>query len=741
MLVGVSQQPGGNTTFISRQAQAIINDFRARYPDVLFSFSYDQATLVQDSFNSVRDAIVLGLILAVAVVYGFTRSPLSALIAAVVVPCTILITFAIMSAIGMTFNMMTLGGLAAGIGLFIDDAIVMIEAMHRAHAGGTGIQAAVQSALAELTRPLIASTATVIVVFLPLIFLSGVTGVFFRALAFTLGSGLGVSLILALYFTPALEMLVERWRGSGREPGRLFVLIQRGYVLALKPFLRLPVFALIVAVGSLILAVMLYRTIGTDYLPELDEGAFTLDYTTPPESTLEDTQGLLARIENVLKSTPEVAAFSRRTGTQLGFFLTESNRGDISVLLKSKRTRDIDDVMDSIRRHILATVPGVRIEFSQVLQDLIGDLSGTPEPIEVKVFGADQATIEAVAREIAERLRKIPGLVDTFDGLELSNPEEEVLINQTAVERYGLTADDIRAALRTVVEGTVATQLRVGDRLLGVRVRYPDRFHLNLDLLGQTLIDTPNGGRIPLSTVATLRWMGERTELDRERLRPVVHVTSRIEGIDLGTAMDRVKQQLKSLELPPGVTLEFGGLYAEQQKAFQQLELVLVAATVAMFLVLVWEFAAIKPALAVLIGALSCLAGSFIGLNLTSITLNISSFMGIIMVAGITAKNGILLLDHAQHDIGMGAEPRTALVAAARIRLRPILMTTLATAAGLLPLALGLGAGAKVQQPLAIAVIGGLAYALILSTPLAAGIYLISQRQQKAASPHSLEQP
>ncbi len=297
-----------------------------------------------------------------------------------------------------------------------------------------------------------------------------------------------------------------------------------------------------------------------------------------------------------------------------------------------------------------------------------------------------------------------------------------MLINQTAVQRYGLTADDVRAALRTVVEGTVATQLRVGDRLLGVRVRYPDRFHLNLDLLGQTLIETPNSGRIPLSTVATLRWMGERTELDRERLRPVVHVNKPDRGhrSGRGDGPRRVKS-LKGLELPPGVTVEFGGLYAEQQKAFQQLELVLVAATVAMFLVLVWEFAAIKLALAVLIGAPSCLAGSFIGLKLTAITLNISSFMGIIMVAGITAKNGILLLDRAQHDIESGAEPRTALVAAARIRLRPILMTTLATAAGLLPLALGLGAGAKVQQPLAIAVIGGLAYALILSTPLAAG--------------------
>ncbi len=735
VLVSVSEQPDGSVTAISRQTHAILSEFKVRYPDVQFSFSYDQAKLVQDSFNSVRDAIVLGLLLAVAVVFGFTGSPLSAAIAAVVVPCTILITFAVMSFMGMTFNMMTLGGLAAGIGLFIDDAIVMIEAMHRAHAGGSSAQASVDNALRELTRPLIASTATVVIVFIPLIFLSGVTGVFFRALAFTLGGGLAVSLLLALFFTPGLELLAERWRGRAREPGRLFVLAQRGYIASLRPFLSFPPLALFVAIGSLAIALVFYRTIGTDYLPALDEGAFVLDYTTPPESTLADTQALLAKIEHILKTTPEVASFSRRTGTQLGFFLTESNRGDMSVLLKSNRSRGIDAIMESVRRRILESVPGVRIEFSQVLQDLIGDLSGTPEPIEVKVFGADQATIEATARQIADRLRTVPGLVDLFNGLVLSSPEEEILVNQTVAERYGVSAQEVRATLRAVVEGTVATQLRVGDRLIGVRVRYPHVYHNSLEVLDQTLIDTPSGGRIPLSALASLKWMGEQTELDRERLRPVVHVTARTEGVDLGTAMARVKERLKGLILPAGVTLEYGGLYAEQQKSFYQLELVLVAATVAMFLVLVWEFAAAAPALAVLIGALSCLAGSLVGLSITGITLNISSFMGIIMVAGITAKNGILLLDHAQRDIDRGEHPRAALVAAARIRIRPILMTTLATAAGLLPLALGLGAGAKVQQPLAIAVIGGLIYALLLSTPLAAGIYMVGMRRRRPDMP------
>jgi CzcA family heavy metal efflux pump len=734
VLIGLSRQPDGNTQAISSAAHAIVNEFRTRYPDVKFSFSYDQAVLVGESSNSVRDAIVLGLLLAVAVVYFFTLSIVSALVAAVVVPCTIAITFAAMAVFGMTFNMMTLGGLAAGIGLFIDDAIVMIEAIHRAHTGGTSADIAIRQATAELTRPLIASTATVIVVFLPLVFLSGVTGAFFRALALTLGGGLFVSLLLALYFTPALELIAERWRRPGHQQGRLFNLVRDAFLLSLRPFIRMPMLALAGAVLSIAAAYALYGMVGTDYLPALDEGGFVLDYITPPESTLADTEALLAKIEGVIKDTPEVAAFSRRTGTQLGGFLTESNVGDFSVRLRSNRTRSIDEVMNSIRERTLATVPGVSIDFSQLLQDMIGDLSGTPQPVVIKVFGADQNAIETTAIDVAKRINGIPGVVDVFNGLVLSIPEEQVLVDSTAAERYGLSPEDIRASLRAVVEGTVATNLRVGDRLVDVRVRYPDDYHRQLDLLPQVLLRTPDGGRVPLAAVTTMQALGAGRELARERLRPVVRVTARVDGIDLGTAIARVKARLAGLTLPPGVSLEYSGLYAEQQKSFHQLALVLVAGTIAMFLVLVWEFARMAPAIAVLLGALSCLAGSFIALALTGISLNISSFMGIIMVVGITAKNGILLLDRAEHDVAGGASPREALTEAARVRLRPILMTTLATAAGLFPLALGLGAGAKVQQPLALAVIGGLAFAMILSTALAGGIYLIGTRNAPAPS-------
>ena len=721
VLVEVSQQPGGNTIAIADATRAIIRQFAVRYPDVRFSFSYDQAALVSESFASVRDAILLGLALAVAVVLIFTGSILSALVAAIVVPCTIAITCVIMKMAGASFDMMTLGGLAAGIGLFIDDAIVMIEAIHRGRETGGDVDHAVH----QLARPLIASTATVVIVFTPLAFLSGVTGVFFRALALTLGGGLSVSLLLALYFNPTLEHLIDRLRRPSRPEGRISNYLQAAYRLLLLPFLRWPAIALVVAAAAIASAFALYRVAGTDYLPALDEGAFTLDYTMPAPSTLAATEALLATIESILKTTPEVTAFSRRTGTQLGSFLTESNRGDISVLLKADRRRSIDEVINSVRTRILRQVPGVQVEFSQVLQDLLGDLSGTPEPVVVYVFGADQNAITAVARQAAARIRAIPGLVDVKSGIVLSNPEEQILIDAQAAERYGLDTATIQSTLRTVIAGTIATQLRIGDRLYPLRVRYPPPYHNDLDLLPGVLLKTPLGGRVTLSSVASLKSLGSTAELDRRRLRPVVAVTARAGPIDLGTAVALVKSHLASLTLPPGVTLEYGGLYAEQQAAFQQLTVVLVAGIAGMFLVLVWEFGRLGPSFAVLIGALACLVGSFLALDLTGVTLNISSFMGIIMVAGITAKNGILLLDHTEHEVLAGIAPRDALLNAARLRMRPILMTTIATAAGLAPLALGIGAGAKVQQPLALAIIGGLVFALFLSTPLAAGIYLL----------------
>ncbi len=740
VLVGISRRPEGNTVEIAAAARKILDEFRRRYPDVTFSISYDQSDLVSESFNSVRDAIVLGLILAVGVVLLFTTSPLNALVAAIVVPCTVAITGIVMKAAGLTFNMMTLGGLAAGIGLFIDDAIVMIEAIHRERSEGEDINNAIANALSHLGRPLFASTMTVIIVFAPLVFLSGVTGTFFRSLATTLGGGLAISLVLALYFTPALEGIIEDLRGESRPPGVIFRVVRALYIASLRPFMRAPVLSILLAIISLAGAWSIYRVLGTDYLPPLDEGAFIIDYITPPQSTMHDTTALLETIEGALRATPEVQSFSRRTGTQLGYFLTESNRGDISVKLKRDRRRRIDEVIASVRERLRNSLPGVHIEFSQMLQDLIGDLSGVPEPIEIKVFGPDPEVIESTARQVAKVLRGTRGLVDVFNGIVLSNPVQQINVDETAAARYGLTADDILNTLNAVIEGTVATHVPADEQLVGVRVRYPDAFHEDLGTLSEVLMKTPTGARLPLSTVTNDVYLGERAEIDRERERPVLHVTARLEGINLGAGVAAARRRLSKLDLPAGVTLEYGGLYAQQRTAFRELTLVLISASLAMFLILVWEFARLGPAIACIAAALSCLAGSLIALYVTGMTLNISSFMGIIMVIGITAKNGILLLDHAERQMSEAATEGAALLEAATIRIRPILMTTLATAAGLFPLALGYGAGAKVQQPLAIAVIGGLAFAMLISTPIAGGIYQLMTPQRTRRDPTDLIQ-
>src|ERR1019366_938603 len=371
------------------------------------------------------------------------------------------------------------------------------------------------------------------------------------------------------YFTAAMEVAIARFRGHAREAGRIYRGVQTAFLTAIRPVIRVPALAILGAIASMFVAYFVYNSIGTDYLPPLDEGAFILDYITPPESTLADTQAMLGRIQQILRATPEVAAFSRRTGTQLGFQLSESNTGDFSVRLKANRARGIDEIINSVRDQVLASVLGVQIEFSQVLQDLLGDLSGTPQPIEVKVFGPDQKTIEATARRVANRMRSIHGLVDVFDGIVLSIPEQAVVVDNTSAAHYGLSADDIRAALNSVIQGTIATNVLSGDRLVGVRVRYPDAFHEDLGTLSEVILKSSSNARVPLASVTKINFLGETSEIARERQRPVVHVTARLEGIDLGTAVNEVKQSLARMPLAAGVSREYGGLYAQQQQAFR----------------------------------------------------------------------------------------------------------------------------------------------------------------------------
>jgi CzcA family heavy metal efflux pump len=707
--MSISQQLGANILDLKAGIDAALQSLVNTLPAGLrINKVYDLAQFVEESITSVRDAILIGGFLAIVVLIVFLRDWRLTMIAAVTLPMAVIPTFAFMWLFGGTINLMSMGGLAVAIGLVIDDAVVVVENIHRrAGEGGSSVVDAVQ----QLMTPLVSSTLTTVVVFAPLGLLSGVPGQFFRALSMSLSVAVLVSLALSISVVP----LMARWAASHHKPSESEGWVDRAYGRMLQVVIRRPAVAVIVALLLAALTVVLFYQSGTGFFPAADEGGFVLDYTTPAGSALTETDRQVKKIEAIVAATPEVAAYSRRTGSELGLFATAQNTGDILVRLKprSQRSRSSDEVISELRGKITGATPLVEIEFVQLLQDMLGDLEGNSEPIEVKIFGDDADRLAALAGPVEEMMNTVEGVVDVV-GPQSGNPEVTWKIDPVATGRYGLTVQDVSDQMAGNWMGEVATDLRLADRSVPVRVRLPDAFRLNPDNLARTLIRTPEGKPIPVSEVATMERANGQDELKRENLRPMVGVTGRLEGRDLGSAVGEIEATLETLTLPIGYTYEIGGQYQSQAQAFRELLMVFALAVVLVFTILVVQFRAWTPAILILLAAPLSLGGALVLLLLTGTDLNISSAMGIILLVGLVVKNGIMLLDFSEKLHQDGEPFDTAIAHAGRIRLRPILMTTFCTLFGLLPLALGLGAGAELQKPLALAVIGGLA----LSTPV-----------------------
>ncbi len=730
VLLNIFRQPESNTVAVADAATAELNQIKqALPPGVKVQTFYDQSTLVRDSIDSVRDAILIGLILAAIILVLFLRDWGSSLVAALVIPATIAITLIAMRLMGQGFNLMTLGGLAAAVGLVIDDAIVVVEniVMHRDSGQSRG--EAIRSALREIRVPLVGSTVTPIVVFLPLITITGVTGTFFRALAITVGTALLTSLALAVTWTPTLSHYFLRRKGKGSEVadahghvaatgfmGRVL----RIYVRALRFVLAHPL-ALTLGCALLIGASFLcYRSLGSDLLPEMDEGGFILDYLMPAGSSLVDTNDVLLGVEKILKDTPEVESTSRRTGLQLGLAaVTEANNGDFSVKLKRDRSRGIDEIISDLRAKVNEKYPQLDVEFIQVLQDMIGDLTSSPEPIEIKLFSPDPEILKTWAPKIADRIKKIKAVADVKDGIEntVSGPAIVMNVDPVVAARSGFTPQEIELDASAILQGEPATTpVVVNDRSYTIRVRFPEDTRATLDQIRNTMITSSSTGKsATLGSLAEFQDEAGQTEILRENLQREVAVTGRFEGISLGAGMQMVQQAVADMHVPSSIRIVYGGTYAEQQKSFKDLLVVLALAIVLVFTVLLFEFRTFAAPTAIIASALLSTSGVFLALLITGTTFNISSFMGLIMVIGIVAKNGILLLDADQRFRAEGMSVLDAMIEAGERRLRPILMTALATVAGMIPLSLALGAGSQMLQPLAIAVIGGLLASMVLS--------------------------
>jgi len=767
VLLNITRQPTANTVAVVDETRSEFEAMRSQLPkDVKVAPFYDQSLLVRQSIKSVRDSILIGLLLSVAILYGFLRNWGTTLVAILVIPVTLLATFLAMWLAGLSFDLMTLGGVAAAIGLVIDDAIVVVENIFTHMARGGSRREAVQAAVSEITIPIIGSTITPVVVFLPLALLTGVTGVFFRSLALTMAVALLTSLVLALSFTPVLAQFFVRVRkrdaGPAEQPGtepeddvnrrqrellanereeeaqqgRVLRAIVRRYEWLLGHALDNRAIVAVVCVGVIVVSYVIYRGLGSEFLPEFDEGAFVLDYFTPPGTSLTETDRILKHVEQMLQEKKEdVESYSRRTGLQLGLSVTEPNTGDFLVKLKDNRKHSTADVIDDLRKEIESTEPSMsRVEFPGILSDLIGDLTSSPQPIEIKLFSEDTAALRQKAKEIAEAIKDITGIVDIDDGVTVtvSGPAVTFKVDPQRAAQLGVTASDIASAVTTALTGDASSAILQQGRLIAVRVVLPPSAKASLDTLRALQIRSASKNALfRLDQIADIDYDKGQPEIARDGMRTTVAVTARLEGTDLGTAVNKIKSTLaQKVKLPPGMTIEYGGLYREQQASFRELTMALGLAVALVFVTLLIEFRSFSHPIAILTGAVLALSGVLAALFITRSTLNVVSYMGTIMVIGIVAKNGILMLDAVEDHLAAGDTLREALIRSGRRRFRPVLMTSLAAMFGMLPLAVALGSGAEMLQPLAIAVIGGLTFALLLSLVVTPTVYsMLRQRR------------
>ena len=711
VLVNVYQQPGGNTVQIARQVQAAFKRIAAQGPaDMHVTAWYDQSELILDSASALRNAIIVGVVLAALVLLVFLRNWRVTLAAVVVVPAVLAATTLILRFLGQSFNIMTLGGMAAAIGLIIDDAIVMIEHIERRLAErAERSRSGISRAVAEFMRPLIGSSSATIVIFAPLAFLTGVTGAFFKALSITMAVALVLSFLLAWWLVPVMiEQLASRRARLAEldEHGRLISRYRSLLSASVgRPLIALAAMAALAVVGGICLT-----RVGSGFIPRIDEGGFILDYVAPPGMSLTETDRLMRQIEAIIRATPDVDTYSRRTGTQLGGGLTEPNTGDFFIRLKRTGRRPIERVMEEVAAKVQDHVPGVEIETAQLMEDEIGDLTAVPQPIEVKLFSDNADLLRQTGPKVQHAIEQVRGVTEVKSGVVLAGDGLDIKIDPVRAALEGLSAADAGKQISDLLSGNLATQVQSGVNLVNVRVWTPNEGRGRLDQISELMLKSSTDGHLlPISRIASLAISSGEAEVDRENLRRMDAVTARVSGRDMGSAAAEVARLVAQPGfLPAGVSFEMGGLYAEQQAAFRALALVFVAAAAAVFVLLLAIYERFRIALSIIAMPLIAALAVAIGLWLSHVELDIMALMGMTMILGITTEVAIFYFTEYEMLIGEGAAPEAALVQAGVNRLRPIAMTTLAAILALAPLAVAIGGRATMERSLAIAIIAGL---------------------------------
>ena len=716
LLIAVIKQPNTNLITLSKSMENKLNELRNILPKgVKIEPYYVQADFVNESIKSVTDSLLIGLALAILVAIIFLVSFKASATILITIPVTICLSLIVIYACGYTFNIMTLGAIAAAIGLIIDDAIVVVEQIHRTHEEHPDEETyvLVQKAIQYLLPAMIGSSLSTIVIFIPFELMSGVAGAYFKVMTNTMIITLICSFFVTWIGLPVIYLLLTRkGKRKLRNKTEYQVVKKQKWV---ELFICKPVISIIFVVGIIISIWLILPALQTGFLPEMDEGSIVFDYSSPPGTSLEETDRILKEVEKIITKIPEVEAYSRRTGTQMGFFITEPNKGDYLIQLKKKRKRSSEEVIADLRKQVASTQPALQIDFGQVILDMLGDLMESVKPIEIKIYGDNNNKLHELSEQVGNIVAKIKGAADVFNGIVISGPSVSIIPNNVALAQYALTPQALQSQLNLALQGTAAGNILEKEQLTNIRILYPGRNIQSIESIRQMQVFLPSGKLMPISSLATIQINKGDAEINRENLQMMGVVTGRLEKRDLGSTMKEIQQKVGTkVVLPLGYHIEYGGAYAEQQQSFHELLMILITSSLLVFGVILFLFKDFMVAMLILLMAVLGISGSYLALFITNTPLNVGSYTGLIMIVGIIGENAIFTFLQFREYYRENQNIDESIVYSISTRLRPKLMTALGAIIALLPLALGIGTGAELHQPLAIAVIGGFLIALPL---------------------------
>lgn len=725
VLIDLVKQKGVNLVDFSNNVIRKAKEIQKQLPSgIVMKPYYNQSAFVTNSINSVLRSIYEGLFLAIIVVILFLRSFRASVNIILIIPVTIALTVTTMHFVHITLNIMSLGAIAASIGLIIDDAIVIIEQLHRVHEENPDKDkyAVVQESMKMFLPAMIGSSLSTIVIFLPFVMMSGVAGSFFKELTLTMEITLVCSFIATWIGIPALHLLLG-YKHHEKAITHIDTenIQKRQRLWWLVWFFNKPWYAvgfiLILGISS----AFLISRLKTGFLPELDEGSIVLDYIAPAGTTLDASDAILREVDKVVLSHPDVETYMRRTGTNMisGISMASGvippNYGDYLIQLKPGIKRKTEDVISELRDRATAVAPALEIEFGQRIADLLGDLIGRPQPVVIKIFGDNQATLQELSLKVQEKLKSIKGVADVMNGIIYDGPSVTVFPDQGKLAQYKITPEEFQRQMLVYNEGMSVGEVQEGEQMLTIRLRSTSFKNNSIDLIKNQPVFAPDGSYKPLRFYAGVELSSGDPELTREDLKSDIEVTARLENRDIGSAIIEIKNEIsRNILLPPGYYIEYGGTYRQQQSSFRELLLILLTAIILVFTILLFLFRDLRLALLIIFISILGIGGCIWALFITGIQLNVGSYTGIIMIVGIIAENAIFTVNQFLSTYKTTSDIDKSINYAISLRIRPKLMTAIGAILALSPLALGIGVGAQMQQPLAIAVIGG----FIIAMPL-----------------------